>query len=280
MKRKTLFCLLISLVFLLPQALAGTKEEIMRLQSDVNALTVQFRDFDKKYDERTEGLKSLIVQLNDQVAKSNLLLDKVAKALESQSSGTRTSDQSLLQEVRHLSGKMDDMATRISALAQQVADLKVQAQSLGQGASSAGGSSEDASFNQAFTDYAGGNFDQAIQEFTAYLSSYPYGQRAPLAQFYLGDAYARQAKLPQAIAAFTRVINDYPGTDQVASALFRRGKAELASQERDNAIADFRDIIDRFPTAPEADRAKEELQKLGVSPTKESPAKPTRRKSR
>jgi tol-pal system protein YbgF len=280
MKRKSIFCLLISLMFFSPLARAGTKEEMMRLQSDVLELKDQIRDFEKKYDERTDGLRSLVVQLNDQVAKSNLILDRVSKALESQASGSRAADQSLLQEIRTLSSKMDEAETRISALAQQVADLKVQAKPLAQGGAAGAVSPEDSSYNQAYVDYVQGNFDLAIQEFAAYLSSYPSGPKAAVVEFYLGDAYSSQGKLPQAITAFTRVINDYPGADQVASALYKRGKAELAIRESDNAVADFRDIIDRFPAAPEAERAKEELRQLGVSATKQPPAKDTRRKTR
>jgi len=280
MMRKPIFYLLISLMFFSPLARAGTKEEIMRLQSDVLELKDQIRDFEKRYDERTDGLKSLVVQLNDQVAKSNLILDRVSKALENQASGSRATDQSLLQEIRTLSSKMDEAETRISALAQQVADLKVQAKPLAQGGAAGAVPPEDSSYNQAYIDYEQGNFDLAIQEFTAYLSSYPNGPKAAVVEFCLGDAYSSQGKLPQAISAFTRVINDYPGAGQVASALYKRGKAELAIKESDNAVADFRDIIGRFPAAPEAELAKEELRQLGVNPTKQLPAKDARRNTK
>ncbi len=136
-----------------------------------------------------------------------------------------------------------------------------------------GGLPEGSAYDQAYGDYVQGNFDLAIQEFTAYLTSSPGGEKAAIAQFYLGDAYSAQGKLPQAIAAFTRVINDYPGSDQVASALFKRGRAELAMQETDNAVADFKDIIERFPASPEAEQAKAELRNLGNESCKTSPGK-------
>jgi tol-pal system protein YbgF len=280
MKQNPVFFLLMAALLISPLARAGTKEEIMRLQSDVNDLKNQLRDFDKTYSEKTDGLKSLIVQLNDQVAKSNVLLDRASKMLDSQASGARATDQSLVKEIRDLSARMDEALTRVSALAQQVADLKVQSKALSQGGNSGGANPEDSSYNQAYIDYVQGNFDLAIQEFTAYLSSFPNGPKAPVAQFYLGDAYSSQGKLQQAITSFTRVINDFPSAEQVPSALYKRGRAELAQQESDNAIADFRDIIERFPSASEAERAKEELRKLGVSPTKQPPARDTRRKTK
>ena len=134
-------------------------------------------------------------------------------------------------------------------------------------------------YNQAFNDFVQGNLDLAIQEFSAYLSSYPGGDKAAAALLNMGDAYLNQNKLPQAIASFTRVINDYSGTDSVASALYKRAMAELAMQESDNAIADFKSIIEKYPASQEAELAKTELRKLGVGLTKPAKEQP-RRKSR
>jgi tol-pal system protein YbgF len=270
-------CLLIALLAATP-ARAGTKEELMRLQSDVLALQNQIREFEKTFSEKTEGLRSLVVQLNDQVAKSNLILNRVSAALENQTSGANSSQQAVLQEIRNLSGKIDDTATRISALAQQINDLIVQSMALSQGSSNQGGglSSSDSIYTQAYNDFVQGNFDLAVQGFTAYLGSSPNGDKAAAAQYYIGDSYLNQQKLPQAVSAFTRVVNDYPGSTQTPSALYRRAQAELALQETENAISDFKSVIERFPSAPESDMAKDQLQKLGVGASK--PAGGTRRK--
>jgi tol-pal system protein YbgF len=277
MNQKIFLCILIIFSAVLPKASAGTKEELLRLQNDVLALQTQIREFEKSFNEKTDGLKSLVVQLNDQVAKSSLVLTKVTTTLEAQASGVRTTDQQLLQEIRSLSGKIDDTATRISILAQQIADLKVQSKALNQPGPAGSGLSEEAIYNQALQDLIQENFDLAIQGFTAYLSSFPAGSKAAAAQYNIGESYRSQNKLPQAIAAFSRVINEYSGSDQVAIALFRRGKAELAMQESENAIADFKAIVERYPTTSEAGLAKKELQSLGVDLSK---PKDTRRKTR
>jgi tol-pal system protein YbgF len=279
MKRTILFCLLLALMSAGPSARAGTKEDLMRLSADVLALQNQLRELDKAYSEKIEGLKSLVVQLNDQVAKTNMLVNKVSTALDNQASGVRTSDQALLQEIRAISGKIDDSATRISALAQQVAALKVQAKSMNQepAGSANQGFSADALFRQANQDLASGNFGLATDEFADYLKRFPTGSMAAAAQNSIGEAYYSQNKLPEAIAAFSRVITDYPSSDKAATALFKRGRARLAMQDTDNAISDFRDVIKMYPTAPEADLAKIELQTLGAVTNKpKQPARKTR----
>jgi len=265
-------------------AQAGVKEELIRLQADVLALQNQMRQLEKTFTERTDAIRSLVVQLNDQVGKTSLALGKISTSLEAQSSGDVAAVQSVLKEVKDLSSKMDDANTRISALAQQIVDMKVQTKPLAQRTFQNAAdnpaqlsSSAEQIYSEAYNDLIQGNLDFAIQGFTAFLRNFPTNDKADDAQYNIGEAYYNQNKLPQAISAFTRVVNDYPGADKTASALFKRAKAELAMKESENAVADFKSIIERFPAAPESDLAKAELQNLGVSLSKPA-AKETRRK--
>jgi len=278
MNRKLCYCLLIALLTALPSLQAGTKEEVMRLQNDVLALQNQIREFEKTFSEKIDGLKSLVVQLKDEASNSGMALKQVSAILANQASGTQSADEAVIKEIRALSSKVDDSATRISALAQQLSELKVQYKSLNETEASAASLSPDAMYSQALRDFVQGNFDLAIQGFTAYVNTYPGGDRAAEAFCNIGEAYRSQRLMPEAISAFTRVINDYPGTNSVASALYKRALVESAMQERENAIADLRAVIEKFPTSSEAAQAKIELQKLSVKTTK--PAKAAPRKSR
>jgi tol-pal system protein YbgF len=281
MKRKSFFFLLFVFLMGLPllQA-AGTKEEVVRLQNDVLALQKQIQALDKtcneQINERIDGLKSLIVQLNDQTAKSNLMLENIKSILTNQNSGMRSTDQAMLQEIKVLAGKLDDAVTSISAMAQQLNELKVQSKPLDQESSPRGSLSPESMYNQAFTDFVQGNFDLSTQGFTAYINAYPGGDKAASALLNIGEAYSNQNKLPQAIAAYTRIINEYSQAPTVPTALFKRAMVELALQKKDDAIADFKNIMDKYPNTPEAEKAKTELQQLGAW----KPAGVIRRKSR
>jgi tol-pal system protein YbgF len=264
MKRTTSFFLTIVFLMLVPSLQAGTKEELMRLQSDVLALQKQLQELDKTYNERMDGLRSLVVQLNDQAAKSNLVLENIRSILTNQSSGTRSADQTMLQEIRALSGKIDDTTTSVSAMAQQLNELKVQSKTMDQDASSKGSLSPESMYNQAYNDFVQGNLDLAIQGFTVYINTYPGGDKAASALLYIGEAYSNQKKLPQAITVFTRIINEYSQTPAVPTALYKRAKAELTLQQKDDAIADLKNIMDKYPNTQEAENAKIELQQLGA----------------
>ena len=279
MKLATGIILLCVMGALIPSVQAGTKEELVRLQNDIIALQNQIREFDKNYNERLEGIKSLVVQLNDQVARSDVTLSKITAALENQSTGIRSTDQTLLQEIQSLSGKMADVATRINVLAQQVTELKLQSKPLANPNTAGAEMSPDATYDRASGDLVRGNYDLAVQGFASYIQSAPGGDKAANAQYGIGEAYYYQSKMQPAIIAYTKILTDYPDSNLCASALYKRAKAEIAIKESENAIADLKEILERYPSSSEATLANTELQALGVKLTKPA-AKDTRKKTR
>lgn len=272
MKRITQLCLIL-LLGIASSAHAGTKEDIARLQADVLALQNQIRLLEKTFAERTDGIQSLVVQLNDQVGKSSLVLGRISTTLESQSSGDTSTLQAVLKEIRDLSSKMDDANTRISALAQQIADMKVQSKATAQRLFQTIGDNPDGLaasqiYSEAYSDLVQGNFDLAIQGLQAFLKDFPANDKADEAQYNIGEAYYNSNRYPDAIAAFSKVVTDYAAGPKAASALFKRGMAELALQQKDNAIADFKAVIDKYSTAPESSLSRAELGKLGIKVSK------------
>lgn len=253
----------------------GTKEEIMRLQADVLALKNQISLLDKTFTERTDSIRSLVVQLNDQVGKSSMVLGKVMTSLETQSSGDTSMQQSVLQEIKGLSSKMDDANTRISALAQQVSDIQVQSKPITQRLFQTASDNPDMLamaadqiYGEAYNDLIQGNLELAIEGFSAFLKDFPTNEKADDAQYSIGEAYYASRKYQDAIEAFARVISNYASGGKVPSALYKRGKAAMALQQKDAAVADFKSVLEKYPTAPEANLARAELDKLGIDTSK------------
>ncbi len=279
------YLFIITLLGVASTAQAGVKEELVRLQADVLALQNQMRQLEKSFTERTDAIRSLVVQLNDQVGKTSLALGKISTSLEAQSTGDMAAVQSVLKEVKDLAGKMDDANMRISALAQQIVDMKVQTKPIAQRAfqnvadnPAQLSSSAEQIYSEAYNDLIQGNLDFAIQGFMAFLKSFPTNDKADDAQYNIGEAYYNDGKYAQAIAAFSKVLTDYGSGGKAASALFKRGKAELALMQKEGAIADFKTVVEKYPNAPEANLAKSELLKLGVDPSKPAAKTPVKKK--
>src|SRR5437867_11501358 len=285
MKQLVCFCVICILAGAATPAPAGTKEEIQRLSSDVLALQNQLRVLDKNFADQMQSMKSLVGQLNDQVGKSNTILSQISSALEGQAAGSKSTSQALLQEIRNLSVKIDDAGTRVSALAQQISEMRTQAKDIQQrrfqtpgGDSASAALSADVGFHEAYNDLIQGNIDLAIQGFTSFVTNFPASEKADDAQYYIGEAYYNDNKFPQALTAFTKVVNDFPKGDKVASALYKRALAELAMKEKDNAIEDFKVVVQKFSSSPEAALAKSQLDGLGVDLSKPSKVGSARRK--
>jgi len=263
MKSSIFFSFLVLFLALATSIQAGTKEELVRLQNDVITLQNQFRAFEKILNENNSGLKSLVVQLNDQVAKSNMLLDTIVSTLEQQSTAKSSEMDAIIPEIQTLSVKIEEMMTSLSALANQVSELKVQSKPIRQ-ILSTDISASDETFNQALNDLIGGDSDLAIQGFNAYLNFFPSGDKAEASRYYIGEAYYNMERYAPAIEAFTQIIEESPDSAKVVSALYKRGLSAIEMQEKDSAIADFKQVIQLFPEAPEASLSKAELQALGV----------------
>jgi len=243
------------------------------------------RLFEKSFTERTDAIRSLVVQLNDQVGKTSLVLGKISTSMESQSSGDQTAVQSVLKEVKDLAGKMDDANMRISALAQQIVDMKVQTKPIAQRTFQDAAdnpnqmaSSANQIYSEAYNDLIQGSWDFAIQGFAAFLKNFPTNEKADDAQYNIGEAYYNAGKYAEAINAFSKVLSDYAEGGKAASALFKRGKAEVALAQRDAAVADFKTVVTKYPNEPEASLAKAELTKLGADLSKPVAKPPVKKK--
>jgi tol-pal system protein YbgF len=264
MKKPILSHLLVLLFVFTSSLQAGTKEDLVRLQNDVITLQNQFREFDKTLNENHSSLKSLIEQLNDQAATSNVLLNRIVAALEQQASGDGSGKEEIVPEIQELSSKLTEVLTSISALARQVSDLKVQSQPINRRITS-DLSSADTIFDQAFNDLVQGNWELALQGFNIYLNRFPSGDKAAAARYHIGEVYYNMNRFPEAINVFSRIIDENSDSGKVASALYKRGLSALELKESENAITDFKNLIEMFPEAPESGLAKAKLQTLGIS---------------
>jgi tol-pal system protein YbgF len=279
--RKITFALLLVLVASPSWAFAGTKEEIIRLQSDVLQLQEQIRLLQKSTDDNGSVIRSLLEQLNDQIARNNLAMDNFAQSLNAQKTDVSTAVNQVKQEIQKLSVKLDDTNNRIAGLYQRMEESQVRAASLRfvpstDGAT--GGLEPDQVYSQAYNDYLMGNYDLAISGFQDFLESYPSSEYADNAMHYLAVCYFQQGKFEQAAQTFDQVINLYPQGDKTPVAYFKKATAYQALQRNNEAVEAFGKLITLFPDSQEAKLARVELDKMGVAPPSPAPAAPASRR--
>jgi len=117
-------------------------------------------------------------------------------------------------------------------------------------------------YDNAYSDYTGGQYDIAIQGFNAYISSFPKSDKADDAQLNIGNAYYAAGKYREAGDAFQRVISNYPSSDSVPAAYYKLGLAYTDLKQPDLARRAFETLAQKYPAAPEAILAKQRLDAL------------------
>jgi len=114
-------------------------------------------------------------------------------------------------------------------------------------------------YDNAYSDYTGGQYDIAIQGFNAYIASFPKSDKADDAQLNIGNAYYAAGKYREASDGFQKVISNYPNSDSVPAAYYKLGLAYTDLKQPDLARRAFETLAQKYPAAPEAILAKQRL---------------------
>jgi tol-pal system protein YbgF len=92
-------------------------------------------------------------------------------------------------------------------------------------------------YTQAYADYARGNYDLAIQEYTDYLRNYPDTDLSDNAQYWIGECQYSKQKYPEAIEAWDELFRQYPSSDKIPDARFKKGMALERLGRRSQALS-------------------------------------------
>jgi len=180
---------------------------------------------------------------------------------------------SLQGEVRVLRGRIEELENTNESLRKQQRDLYAdlerriaQAPAAGGGAGAAAGGggagSEQAAYAQALDALKSGKYPAAIVGFHEFLTSYPKGELADNAQYWLGEAYYASRDFQSAAAAFRAVVDQWPDSRKAPDALLKLGFSQYELKHYADARASLTDVTRRFPDSDAAKRAAERLQHL------------------
>jgi tol-pal system protein YbgF len=117
-------------------------------------------------------------------------------------------------------------------------------------------------YDNAYSNYRLSDYAGAIRGFESFLKSYPKHPLAANAQYWIGEAYARQGKFREAIEAEHRLLGTYPESAKAADALLIIGTAESSLGDNSAARKTFEELIDKYPGSEASDKARGRLAKL------------------
>jgi tol-pal system protein YbgF len=279
--------LTLSLVFLLSlPAAAGTKEQLIQLQTQVQALQDQMARMQQSFDERMGVMRNLVEQSTDSVNRLNNSLANFDKGVKTQITDSGGKVDQLSTQVQSLQDSVDEMKTRLAKVSKQLEDMQAAQQNMAAPALGAPGTGmpqsqappADVLYNNALRDYNAAKYDLASQQFGDYMKFYSTTELAGNAQFYIADILYRQGDFARAVPEYDKVLEQFPGGNKAAAAQLKKGYALLEIGQRDAGMRELRSLVGRYPRTIEATQARERLKKLGAAPTAAKPS-PTRRSS-
>ncbi len=209
-------------------------------------------------------------------------LERTSAMLREQIEQTRIStqrrDQDLSIRVKAIEARIDNMVHRPQSGSSQISSPvpskplpetqepsptpPTQTQSSPQ---SSGVENEATAFRSAYKIYLKGNYDRASAEFQRFVKHYPSTTLTPQAFYYLGQSYYEQKHYDPAQQALQHVVKDFPNTKYRSQALFMLGQIMIKTQQPSKAQELWRQVIQDYPDSPDADNAKDQLKKAGLS---------------
>lgn len=276
---KRFFPVLVALALAAP-ASAGTKEQLIQLQTTVQMLQDNMARMQQSFDERMGVMKDLITQQTDNINRMSSTVDNLQKSLQQQSTDSATKVDQVSGQVQALHDAVDELKARLAKVSKQLDDIQAQQQNVpsqpGVTPGTTGGPQgntqntppalpPDTLYNTALADFTAGKNDLAASEFTQFLQVYGNNDLAGNAQFYLGEIDYRKSNFQAAIQDYNKVLDQYPGGNKGAAAQLKKGFALLELGQKDAGVQELRSLISRYPKSPEAIQARDRLNKLGVA---------------
>ncbi len=121
---------------------------------------------------------------------------------------------------------------------------------------------EESAYQAAFNLLKQAHYAEAILSFNRFLQSYPRGDYADNAQYWLGEASYVTRDFEQALAAFKQLIKQFPESPKVRGALLKSGYIYYEQKLWPQARKVLEQLIEGYPGSSEARLAETRLQRM------------------
>jgi tol-pal system protein YbgF len=282
MMKRQMLCILLAVaafaLFLTQPASAGTKEQLIQLQTTVQLLQDNMARMQQSFDERMGVMKDLITQQTDNVNQMSKTIDTLQKSVQQKGDDVTGKTDQVSGQIQALHDSVDELKARLAKVSKQLDDIQAGQQNIvnpaggttgtpgtAPGAAQNAAPPPDVLYNNGLADFNAGHNDLAAQEFMQFLQVYGNNDLAGNAQFYLGEIDYRRNNFQAAIQDYNKVLDQYPGGNKGAAAQLKKGFALLELGQKDAGVKELQSLIARYPKSPEAIQAKDRLTKLGVA---------------
>lgn len=123
---------------------------------------------------------------------------------------------------------------------------------------------EQAAYLKAFDVLKDGHYEDSITEFNRFLQTYPNGQYADNANYWIGEANYVLRRFPAAIQSFKHVTEKFPNSPKLADAKLKIGYSYYELKEWDKARKELEEVVQTAPSSTAAQLAANRLRQMKV----------------
>ena len=117
-------------------------------------------------------------------------------------------------------------------------------------------------YESAFDALKEGRYAEAARRFQGFLNSYPNGEFAPNAHYWLGESYYVTQNYQIALDAFRKLLAEFPSSIKAPDALLKIGYCYYELRQWGEAEATLNQVIERYPDSTVARLAQGRLRAL------------------
>jgi tol-pal system protein YbgF len=117
-------------------------------------------------------------------------------------------------------------------------------------------------YDSAFDALKEGRYAEAARRFQSFLTTYPNGEFAPNAHYWLGESYYVTQNYQMALDSFQRLLREFPSSAKAPDALLKVGYSHYELRQWQQAEATLNEVLQRYPDTTVARLAQGRLRAL------------------
>jgi len=238
------------------------KGDVRRVELQVEALRVERARADSQHVAKVDSVRALLAAVQERLVAQQAYLVQLRGDVKTDLLAV----QQELVSVQELTGQSQQRLTELRGRLEEQARQPVPALDTSRGGAAVpvgpSGPGPEQMYDLAYQQYRASRYGTARQAFREFLRMFPTHERAPDALYFIGESFAGE-NADSAAAVYQQVVKTYPTSPRAPSALYKLGF--LAEQRGDKAAARtyYARVIASYARSPEANLARDKLQRLG-----------------
>jgi tol-pal system protein YbgF len=227
-------------------------------------LKSEFETYSQELRKQSAGLRATLEELNEDIRMLSGRLEEMEYAFKQQQQNAADLDSKEQAKLDGIAERVEENSQRLNRMDQylNLESSKQRAAVATPVARAPKPSSEDEIYRSAKEAFDQGDFEAAREQFQDFIKRYPDSKNADNAQFWIGEIYYREKWYEKAILEYQNVIEKYPKGNKVPAALLKQGLAFSSIGDAANAKLILQELGRKYPNSSEAKVAAEKLKTM------------------